>query len=308
MSCDDLNIFRQVASDGSFTKAAASLGRPKSSVSTAVSRLEAHLGLRLLERSTRRIRLTDAGMHLFNDCGEHMDALHDLILSAQTQGRSISGTLRLAAPYEFGAHHLSLIAAELLTKHKELRVSLDVKYGPVDLFDANYDIVFSMTDRELPDSTAVIKRVIVLNRGIFASPELLRKYEEPATLGDLTKFPILCSEDEKMWQFSSGDGQGGTSNFEIDKPRLISANADFRKRAALEGIGIFRVTSTFCESEVETGLLKKLLPDLECQPLKIFAMMPARRLTLPRVRLFLNTLTANKNTYMQSVKTTSIVK
>lgn len=296
MSFDDLNIFRQVAADGSFTKAASNIGRPKSSVSTAVSRLEARLGIRLLERSTRRIRLTDAGMHLYNDSSEHMDALHDLMLSVQTQGRSISGVLRLASPYEFGAHHLSVIAARLMDKHKGLRIVLDVKYGPVDLYDTNYDIVFSMTDQELRNSTIVMKRVIELHRGIFASHEFLRKYAEPKTPEDLTELPLLCAADERNWQFAPADGDGEPINIDVGQPRLISANADFRKRAALEGVGVFRVTSSFTQNEVESGLLKRLLPDYECQPLKIFALMPTRRLTLPRVRLFLNTLVSDKNT------------
>lgn len=290
MSYDDLNIFRQVAADGSFTKAAASLGRPKSSISTAVSRLEAHLGLRLLERSTRRVRLTDAGSTLYNDSGEHIDALHDLMLSTQSQGRSISGILRLAAPYEFGAHHLSSIASQLMKQHKGLRVVLDVKYGAVDLYETNYDVVFSMTDRDLPDSSTVMKRVIELNRGVFASPDLLQKHGEPTTPDDLSKLPLLCSDGEEFWRFSSTEGKHNTIDVKVDQKRLVSANADFRKRAALEGVGVFRVAQTFCQIEIKAGQLKRLLPNYECQPLKIFALMPARRLTLPRVRLFLNAL------------------
>ena len=248
------------------------------------------MGLRLLERSTRRVRLTDAGMQLYNDCGEHLDALRDLILSAQSQGRSISGILRLAAPYEFGAHHLSSIASRLMNKHPGLQVFLDVKYGPVDLYDTNYDIVFSMTDQDLPDSTTVMKRVIELKRGVFASPEFLKKNEEPVTPDDLAKLPLLCSEGEKFWRFVSTDGKHRAFDIEIDQHRLISANAAFRKQAALDGVGAFRVTATFCQNEIKSGQLKLLLPNYECQPLKIFALMPTRRLTLPRVRLFLNAL------------------
>lgn len=294
MSFDDLNIFRQVAADGSFTKAAGNLGRPKSSISTAVSRLEAHLGLRLLERSTRRIRLTDAGVHLYNDSGEHLDALQELMLSAQTQGRSISGTLRLAAPYEFGAHHLSSVAAHLMAKYPELRIVLDIKYGFVDLFDTNYDIVFSMTDREIPNSTIVVKRVFELDRWIFASQKFLRHHAEPRTPEELTGLPLLCGADEKTWRFTPANGEGEPLDIDVGQPRLISANAGFRKSAAVDGVGILRVTSTFCKNEVDAGLLKRILPDFACQPLKVFALMPTRRLTLPRVRLFLDKFVSYK--------------
>ena len=295
MSYDDLNIFRQVAADGSFTKAADNLGRPKSSISMAVSRLEAYLGLRLLERTTRRIRLTDAGMNLYNDSAEHLDALRELILSTQTQSRSISGTLRLAAPYEFGAHHLSSIAARLMAEHIDLRIILDVKYGPADFFGTNYDIMFSLIDQELPDSSIVMKKVFELHRGIFASPELLRQYTNPLKPEDLVELPLLCAADERTWQFNSANGDGEPINIDVGQPRLNSSNADFRKRAALEGVGVIRVTSSFCQNEVENGSLKRLLPDYECQPLKVIALMPTRRLTLPKVRLFLDTLASDKN-------------
>ena len=295
MSYDDLNIFRQVAADGSFTKAADNLDRPKSSISTAVSRLEAYLGVRLLERTTRRIRLTDAGMNLYNDGAEHLDALHDLMLSAQSHSRAISGTLRLAAPYEFGAHHLASVAARLMAEHAGLRIILDVRYGQANFIDTNYDIVFSLIDQELPDSSIVMKKVFELHRGIFASTELLRRHGVPSKPEDLLGLPLLCAADERTWQFDRADHQGEPIQIDVGQPRLNSSNADFRKRAALEGVGIFRVTSSFCQNEVESGRLIRLLPDYECQSLKVIALMPARRLTLPRVRLFLDTLAAEKS-------------
>ncbi len=295
MSYDDLNVFRQVAADGSFTKAADKLGRPKSSISTAVSRLETFLGLRLLERTTRRIRLTDAGTNLYNDSAEHLDALRDLMQSAQTQSRSISGTLRIAAPYELGAHHLSSIAARLMAEHTDLRIILDIKYGPADFFNTNYDIMFSLIDEELPDSSIVMKKVFELDRGIFAAPGLLCKYRTPSKPEDLMELPLLCAADERTWQFFSANGDGEPIYVDVGQPRLSTSHADFRKRAALEGVGVIRVTSTFCQNEVENGSLKQLLTDYECQPLKVIALMPARRLTLPRVRLFLDTLAAEKN-------------
>lgn len=295
MSYDDLNIFRQVAADGSFTKAAENLNRPKSSISTAVSRLEAYLGLRLLERTTRRIRLTDAGTNLYNESAEHLNALHDLMLSAQTHSQSISGTLRLAAPYEFGAHHLASIAARLMAEHADLRIILDVKYGPADFFDTNYDIMFSLIDQELPNSSIVMKKVFELHRGLFASPDFLRRHATPQTPQDLEALPLLCAADERTWQFEPDKSGSEPILVDVGEPRLNTSNADFRKRAALEGVGVIRVTASFCQNEVENGSLKQLLPDYQCQPLKVIALMPTRRLTLPRVRLFLDTLAADKS-------------
>ncbi|HNP35249.1 MAG TPA: LysR family transcriptional regulator [Woeseiaceae bacterium] len=293
MRFDDLNVFHHVVTHGTFTAAAKALGRPKSSVSAAVARLEAFLGLRLLERTTRRIRLTEAGTHLHDESAEHVDVLHDILVSVQSQSRAISGTLRLAAPYEFGAHHLAEVSARLMAEHPALRIVLDVDHRPVDLFERNYDIVFSMTDLDLSDSSIVGKRVFSLHRGVFASPKLLQQYGEPATPDDLSRMPLLCGINEKSWKFIDPETDESWFEMDVDQPRLVSSNASVRKLAMLNGLGVARLTSTFCEKERMDGQLKPLLPGYVCQPLTVYALMPARRLTLPKVRLFLDTLVSN---------------
>ncbi|QIE54900.1 LysR family transcriptional regulator [Pikeienuella piscinae] len=292
MRYDDLRAFHHVAIQGSFTGAARVLRRPKSSVSAAVARLEATLGLRLLERTTRRIRLTEAGGELHHQCAEHVDALNEVLLSIQSRSRGISGTLRLAAPYEFGAHHLAATAARLMSLHPELQIVLDVEHRPVDLFDRNYDIVFSMTDRELSASSVVAKRVFTLERGVFAAPSLLRGGAAPCSPDALAGLPLLCGVNEEHWSFIAPEPEAERIRMKIAAPRLVSPNAGVRKLAALAGVGVVRITKTFCASELKSGELIQLLADHTCQPLTVYALMPARRLTLPRVRLFLNTLAA----------------
>src|SRR6185295_14735791 len=110
MNWDDFDAFCQVVDHGGFSAAARALERPKSSLSASVARLEAELNTRLLERTTRQLRLTEAGESLYRDMAKPFAQLRERALDALAQGEAVQGTLRIAAPYEFGAHHLAPVA------------------------------------------------------------------------------------------------------------------------------------------------------------------------------------------------------
>ena len=129
MNWEDLDIFCHVIDHGSFSGAARVLRRPKSSVSASVARLEARLGTRVIERTTRRLRLTEAGESLYREMSPLFGHLREALGNAAAKGQSVSGRLRIAAPYEFGAHHLGAVACAMLSDHPELEVDIDVE-GP----------------------------------------------------------------------------------------------------------------------------------------------------------------------------------
>ena len=111
---DDVAAFCSVIEQGSFTGAARALGRPKSSVSAAVARLETDLNARLLQRTTRRVSPTEAGTALYQDVGPAFERLREIEVEAKGLGSAVAGTLRIAAPYEFGAHHIGAEACAML--------------------------------------------------------------------------------------------------------------------------------------------------------------------------------------------------
>src|SRR5438105_5038392 len=148
MDWNDVEAFCQVIERGGFTAAAKAMSRPKSSISASVSRLETEIGARLLQRTTRRVRPTEAGESLYQDMAGMFQRLREVRVDAMARGKAVAGTLRIAAPYEFGAHHLGAVACAMLAKYPDLRIDLDVDYGRVDPLDRRYDIVFSMFDVE----------------------------------------------------------------------------------------------------------------------------------------------------------------
>lgn len=290
MNWDDLDIFCHVIDQGSFSGAARVLRRPKSSVSAAVARLEGRLSTRLIERTTRQLRLTHAGELLYRDMSPLFAHLREALGEAATIGESLAGPLRIAAPYEFGAHHLGAVACALLAEHPQLEIDIDVEYQPVNLFDQQYDIVFTMIDKELPSTSGVAKRVFSLERGLFASPAFVETYGRPSTPYDLKTMPLLAASSDSDWAFA--DSVGGSHAIPIAAPRLRSSNAGIRLQAALAGLGISRITASYCEPAVKAGQLVQLLTDYECTALRVYALLPARRLMPVKVRLFLDTLEA----------------
>jgi len=288
MNWDDFDAFCQVVDHGGFTAAARALDRPKSSLSASVSRLEAQLATRLLERTTRQLRLTEAGESLYRDISRPFAQLRERAVDALAQGAAVQGTLRVAAPYEFGAHHLASVACRLMQEHPALKVHIDVEHARVALFERNYDLVFSAIEHSFAPSTVVTRRVYSLERGLFASPQLLAHHAAATHPEELNAMPLLGGADEQSWAFTHADGS--TAEIEVRNPRMRSGNAEVRLKAAMQGIGVARITSTFCADALAQGRLVSLLPAWNCTPLRIYALLPGRRLVPAKVRAFLDLL------------------
>jgi len=285
MNWDDFDAFCQVVDHGGFSAAARALERPKSSLSASVARLETELGRRLLERTTRQLRLTDAGESLYRDMARPFAQLRERALDALAQGEAVQGTLRVAAPYEFGAHHLASVACRVMREHPQLKVQIDVEHARVALFERHYDVVFSAIEHGFAPSTVVTRRVYSLERGLFAAPRLLAGQAPPADPEELEALPLLAGAEDQAWSF--GNAAGASAQVEVRSPRLRSGNAEVRLQAAIAGLGVARITATFCAPAVARGDLVPLLPDWRCEPLRIYALLPGRRLVPAKVREFL---------------------
>ncbi len=288
MNWDDLYVFCHVVEDGGFSAAGRHMQRPTSSVSASVARLEERLGNRLLERTTRRLRLTEAGELLYNDVATPVAQLRDRTAEALARGNRVSGLLRIAAPYEFGAHHLARPACHVMTEHPELQVEIEVEHETVDLFERHYDLVFATTDTGVPPSSVVARRIFSLPRALFAAPELVHaRGGLPRHPSELAQWPLLAGREDREWRFQQNSESAQISTAQ---PRMRTGNAGIRLQAALAGLGIMRVTATYGEPAVRDGHLLRLLPQWQCEPLRMYALYPQRRLLPAKVRLFLDRL------------------
>jgi DNA-binding transcriptional LysR family regulator len=288
MNWDDFDAFCQVVDHGGFSAAARALDRPKSSLSASVARLEGALGTRLLERTTRHLRLTESGESLYRDMARPFAQLRERALDALAQGEAVQGTLRIAAPYEFGAHHVAPVACRVMQAHPQLKIHIDVEHARVALFERNYDLVFSAIEHGLAPATVVTRRVYSLERRVFAAPSLLAGRAAPTHPEELAGLPLLAGADDQAWPFS--DASDASVEVDVRTPRLRSGNAEVRLQAAIAALGVTRITATFCVDAVARGALVPLLPGWKCEPLKMYALLPGRRLVPAKVRLFLDWL------------------
>jgi DNA-binding transcriptional LysR family regulator len=288
MDWRDWELFCEVVQHGGFSAAARVLGHPKSSLSAAVQRLETNLGLRLIERSTRHLRLTDAGDTLYQKVRPLFAALHDTHGEALAMSSAMSGTLRIKSPYEFGAHHAGPVAIELMGRYPDLAIRIDVEHEIVSPVAENYDIVFAMLEAPLPSTGIVIRKVSSLERGLYAAPSLLDKFGEPRTLEQLAQLPMLTGPNDAPWAITTPAGVA--EHLTVQKARLVSSNADIRLQAALSGLGVLRVTASFTKAAIEAGTLRRILADHVCERLNVHALLPARQFVPAKVRCFLDAL------------------
>lgn len=289
MNWNDCEIFCHVVEHGGFSAAANFLSHPKSSISSAVQRLEQELDTRLLERTTRSVRVTEAGEILFRRTAPLFSGLHDACAEVLGSGREVTGTLRIASPYEFGAHHLAPVACELMLRHPRLQVQIDVENRPINPLTEPYDIVFAMLESQLPSSSVVIRRMFSLERDLFVAPSLVHEQGLPQQPDELRHWPLIASSADAGWSFVDSDGID--HHLAIDAPRVISANADIRMQAAMRGLGITRITASFCAAAVASGTLARVrFAGYTCEPLRVYALLPGKKLQPEKVRHFLDSL------------------
>ncbi len=288
MSWDDYDVFCRVIEHRSFTRAARAMERPKSSISAAIGRLEAALGTRLIERTTRQLQLTEPGEVLHQSIGVLFERLREARSDVLAQGDVVTGTLRIAGPHEFSTYQLGPVACEVMAEHPQLKVSIDVADDTIDPVQHRYDIVFTRLDGAPPAGTLLQRRVFTFERGIFGSPTLLGRHREPAQVRDLMELPLLCAPHDREWLFTAPDGS--TERMPTLTPRLSSSNSAVRFQAAVAGLGVTRIPVFFGAEAVNAGQLRRLLTGYTCEPLSLYVLLPTRRLISAKVTAFLAAL------------------
>lgn len=281
----DWEIFCRVVEAGSFTQGAELAEVPKSSASAAIARLETQLGFRLFERTTRRVRVTQQGQSLYERIAPHFVALREISAEAASVSERVTGTLRIATPYEVGSQHLAPSLSRLLALHPDLNVDIDVTWDQPDMLKHGYDLAFVMTNTTLHDSSLASKRVVLVERAFYAAPALIQRYGLPRTPGDLAGWPTIGNAGDRRWEFVREGVEIATLPVE---PRIRTHNAEIRRKAAIAGIGVSRLSPSFVEEQVREGLLVRLLPAYSSSPLKVYVLMPARKLMPASVRALLD--------------------
>lgn len=288
---NDLLIFARVAEFGSFSKAAERLGLPKSTVSRRISQLENRLGERLMQRTTRRLALTEFGQGLLDHARLVADEVEAVVAFAAYRQARPSGRLRVSMPADFA--HLLLVdmLATFAAQYPAVALDLDLSPRHVDLLGENFDVALRMG--ELPDDTTLAaRRIAEFPHGLYAAPTYLAKR------GDLTAPDQLAEHDSLRLLGRDGNAgswtllRGETRWEGVPAGRLNANSPELLIRLALAGAGIAAVPDYFATVHVQQGTLRRVLPDWCLPVVTAWAVFPGRRLMPAKTRAFIDMLLA----------------
>ena len=282
---DSIAMFVDVAERRSFAAAARRLGRSPTAVTRAIGELEARLGVRLLNRTTRAVSLTEAGARFLAGARRVLSDLDEIERAAAGEGAAPRGQLQLTAPILFGRLHVAPIVMEFLGLFPDVSAALILLDRPVDLVEEGLDVAVRIG--ALAESSALATRVGAVHRIAVASPDYLARRGTPQTPADLGAHAIVAFagiSGIEQWTFRSAAGEVTVAI----KPRLIVTTAEAALDAARSGFGITRVLSYQAAEDITRGSLRRLLPAHEGDELPIHLIYPGGRHPPPKLRAFVD--------------------
>jgi DNA-binding transcriptional LysR family regulator len=279
---DELAIFTAIIDAGSLVSAARRLRRSPPAVTRALSSLEDRIGLRLVDRTTRRLAPTEAGSALAERARALLADYDAVLVGSQAPVR---GVLRITAPVQFGRRHVAPIVSEFLNEYPDVRVELSLNDRNLDLIEEGLDLAVRIGP--LADSTLVARQVGTVRRVVVASPAYLARHGVPRVPADLATHDTIfgmARSPAREWRFGPSS-RGPTVRL---APRLLVDDVEAQLQAAQAGRGIARVLSYQVRDEVASGTLVRLLQDYEPAPLPVQLVTLSRSHMAPKVRAFLD--------------------
>lgn len=286
-----MRVFQRVLDEGGFAAAARALDMSPAGVTRLVADLEDHLGTRLLQRTTRRVSLTEAGevylariRHILQDIDEA-----DAVASAHTQ--EMAGTLRVLAPPVLAAHILAPLVAGFRSRYPRVMLDVDVQ-SPAEPPIEDYDITLLSADADF-DANVIARPIISSDAILVAASEYLQRRAAPATPQDLVRHDCLRLRQQgsrpRVWRLQHGSDRERTLDIEVE-PVLLANHTDTLLRATLGGAGISAQPVDLVAPYLTQGQLVRVLAPWITGHFTLYAALPSRKFTPQRTRVFLDYL------------------
>lgn len=290
--CDlnDLFYFAMVVEHGGFSQAGRALAMPKSKLSRRIALLEERLGVRLIQRSTRRFSVTEIGQDYYRHCKAMLveaEAAEEAIALSRAEPR---GTIRVACPIALLHARVGPMLADFLALHPQVTVQLNATNRRVDVVGEGVDVAIRVRPPPLEDSDLVVR---VLARRAWctcASPALLERLGTPRVPADLAGMPtvdLASPSQEHVWAFTGPDDVQASVHH---RPRLVSDDMIALRTAAVAGVGVLMLPRMMMTDELSRGTLRPLLQDWQPRHGIVHAVFPSRRGLLPAVRALIDHL------------------
>jgi len=280
-----MSVFRRVAETECFSEAARELGLSQPSVSKHISALEKHLRVKLLNRSTRQLSLTEIGRQYYVQCTHILDELSATEATIRDHQSVPSGTLRINLPVTFGEIEIMPHIWKFLSQYPELKLELIMVDHYIDLIKEGVDCAIRVGP--LTDSSLIARKIGSFQRITVATPEYLAKHGEPKNLNDLKDhdcivFTLLTTRND--WQFT---GPKGPETIQVNG-RLSVNNPRMMCDAVLEHVGIAVIPSWLIDNHLKKGEVRAILREHTPKPMEIHVLYPQRQFVPAKVRCFID--------------------
>jgi DNA-binding transcriptional LysR family regulator len=283
----EMRVFVTVVTAGSFVGAANDLAISRTATSRYVADLEERLGIRLLQRTTRKLSLTEEGSVFYARCKELLSEIDEAEAEVTSRKGTAKGQLKISAPLSFGLLHLGHLWPEFMAKHAAVTLDVVLTDRTVDLIEEGFDLAIRIA--RLPSSSFISRTLGSTRMVLCASPRYIKRRGSPRKPSDLALHDVIAYS-----HFAAGDewgfaGPNGTSSVRV-QPRMRTNSGDTCRIAALQGCGIVLQPTFLIGDDLRNGALVELMPDYRSIELGIHVVYPSRRHVSPKVRLLIDFL------------------
>ncbi|GAB7545988.1 LysR family transcriptional regulator [Cupriavidus sp. CuC1] len=293
LDANDLLLFARVAEVGSFSRAAERVRLPKSTVSRRIAALEKRLGERLVNRSSRKLTITDFGVHVLEHARGVAAEVDGALALAQHRQVKPSGRLRVSLLPDLAASALSEMLANFVREHPAIVLDMDLSSRRVDLIGENFDLALRAGD-SLEDSDLSARKLAEATVGLYASPAYLTSVDTPQAPDDLLDLHGLLqltrTGEARGWTLERGVGEEKERWSGTPRQYTLANSITVLLRMAQAGFGVVSVPDFYAREAVQRGLLTRVLPQWNMPAGRIWAVFPGRRLMPARTRAFLDAL------------------
>ncbi len=287
---NDLYYFVQVVEHQGFAPAGRALNVPKSKLSRRIGILEERLGVRLVQRSTRKFSVTEIGQSYYQHCKAMLveaEAAQEVIDLTRAEPQ---GIVRVASPVALLHFQVGAMLAQFMADHPRVQVHLEATNRRVDVIQEGFDLALRVRFPPLEDSDLVMKILGESRQCLVASPALLKQHPPlhvPADLYAVPSVDLGGPQRDYVWQL---DGPNGAAALVPHTPRLVTDDMMTLRQAALAGVGVVQLPTMTLREEFRSGVLVRILPDWAPRPGIIHVVFPSRRGLLPAVRQLIDSL------------------
>ena len=283
-----LRVFRQVVERGGFAAASRQMGLSPAAVSKNIAELEAHLAARLLNRTTRRMSLTEAGARYYEQVARILDDLSEAEQSLGPLQQAPSGTLRVSAPMSLSLVRLSAAMPRFLQRYPQVSLDLNLEDRRIDIVKEGYDLAIRGTDR-LEDSSLVARKLMTLDHVLCGAPAYFERHGVPASplaLRGMERVQFTLSGHADEWTFKRA---GETERVPVRGRYRVSSSLAVRD-ALRAGFGVSLVPRVYVQQDLDSGALQAVLQDWKPDETYVYAVYPSRRHMVAKVRAFVDFL------------------